>query len=594
MSDHEPAPPMASDGDSPMPFEYDHMPPHDSHPESEPQQPETQQPTQPTLTAPSQLSRTCGHPSCRNLALRGRGGLCGTHWDEAQCIVVLPSDPALTRGAGAEGAVDVNVNGVISSPPPKTTASMRAPRKRCLIVGCEKVAKGRCEGRCQVHYKEHLLASAGGDAAAARERDAAAATSSDTKRAPFFCSVPGCPRQAAGSCSGMCTRHYREQNPDGQAHVKLRAMAKTCRYVYVAGEHDRNEDPGAARMEAGRTCTRVAQGGCAGLCKRHWTITVNREGGAASTLGPGKHLGTGKKMARCAVADCGKYSRRRGMCQKHWRDHCPDEYKAVVEAEAASGYKGGIAGRKCTREDCGKWARGKNGLCRKHAREAGFEVPSYPSPSRRKEQEAALAEQEAAAVAAQAAVAAEQAVKLPPALDHQDKAEAATEAIEQVVAITDEVMAAAAAAAAAPGGEDETDQAVAVAAASTAEAQHQAQELGSCSVAQCPEPVGIGGYRGMCVTHWLEAERARAASEPRRKRCAVDGCDRQAREANMCHRHGRELLDHHQHHQEEEQQQEEQQQQQQEDVYMGNESIAEGNHKRRRMEGEDDTMIQGV
>ena len=162
MSDHDPAPPMASDGDSPMPFEYDHMPPHDSHPESEPQQPETQQPTQPTLTAPSQLSRTCGHPSCRNLALRGRGGLCGTHWDEAQCIVVLPSDPALTRGAGAEGAVDVNVNGVISSPPPKTTASMRAPRKRCLIVGCEKVAKGRCEGRCQVHYKEHLLASAGG------------------------------------------------------------------------------------------------------------------------------------------------------------------------------------------------------------------------------------------------------------------------------------------------------------------------------------------------------------------------------------------------------------------------------------------------
>ena len=62
-----------------------------------------------------------------------------------------------------------------------------------------------------------------------------------------------------------------------------------------------------------------------------------------------------------------------------------------------------------------------------------------------------------------------------------------------------------------------------------------------CSIEGCDLPPGTGGYKGMCVKHWLEIEKQKAANEThrRRKRCSVDGCDKQAREYGMCHRHGR-------------------------------------------------------
>ena len=62
-----------------------------------------------------------------------------------------------------------------------------------------------------------------------------------------------------------------------------------------------------------------------------------------------------------------------------------------------------------------------------------------------------------------------------------------------------------------------------------------------CSIEGCDLPPGTGGYKGMCVKHWLEIEKQKAANEThrRRKRCSVDGCDKQAREFGMCHRHGR-------------------------------------------------------
>ena len=62
-----------------------------------------------------------------------------------------------------------------------------------------------------------------------------------------------------------------------------------------------------------------------------------------------------------------------------------------------------------------------------------------------------------------------------------------------------------------------------------------------CSVAGCDLPPGTGGYKGMCVKHWLETEKHKSVHETtrRRKRCSVDGCDKQAREYGMCHRHGR-------------------------------------------------------
>ena len=62
-----------------------------------------------------------------------------------------------------------------------------------------------------------------------------------------------------------------------------------------------------------------------------------------------------------------------------------------------------------------------------------------------------------------------------------------------------------------------------------------------CSIAGCDLPPGTGGYKGMCVKHWLETEKHKSVHETtrRRKRCSVDGCDKQAREYGMCHRHGR-------------------------------------------------------
>ena len=62
-----------------------------------------------------------------------------------------------------------------------------------------------------------------------------------------------------------------------------------------------------------------------------------------------------------------------------------------------------------------------------------------------------------------------------------------------------------------------------------------------CSVAGCDLPPGTGGYKGMCVKHWLETEKHKSVHETtrRRKRCSVEGCDKQAREYGMCHRHGR-------------------------------------------------------
>lgn len=62
-----------------------------------------------------------------------------------------------------------------------------------------------------------------------------------------------------------------------------------------------------------------------------------------------------------------------------------------------------------------------------------------------------------------------------------------------------------------------------------------------CSIAGCDLPPGTGGYKGMCVKHWLEAEKHKSVHETtrRRKRCSIDGCDKQAREYGMCHRHGR-------------------------------------------------------
>ena len=62
-----------------------------------------------------------------------------------------------------------------------------------------------------------------------------------------------------------------------------------------------------------------------------------------------------------------------------------------------------------------------------------------------------------------------------------------------------------------------------------------------CSIEGCGLPPGTGGYKGMCVKHWLEIEKQKAANEThrRRKRCSVDFCDKQAREYGMCHRHGR-------------------------------------------------------
>lgn len=62
-----------------------------------------------------------------------------------------------------------------------------------------------------------------------------------------------------------------------------------------------------------------------------------------------------------------------------------------------------------------------------------------------------------------------------------------------------------------------------------------------CSIEGCDLPPGTGGYNGMCVKHWLETEKHKSVHETtrRRKRCSVEGCEKQAREYGMCHRHGR-------------------------------------------------------
>jgi len=384
------------------------------------------------------------------------GGLCGHHWEEVQATTSLQ----LSTGPDGTGVVK--------------TATMKAPRKRCAVEGCEKVAKGRCEGRCQLHFKEYLRSLEAQDAATGGTDGAA----SQAKRTKFFCKLEGCERQSAGACEGYCTRHYREQNPGGVAAERLTAMGKKCKYV----------------QEDGSQCDKLAQGGCGGLCKRHWSISGS--------------VGSGKKVARCSVAGCGKYARRKGMCQKHFREVHPEEYKASVTAEDP-----GIAGKRCAVDGCTKWARGKVGMCRRHARESGLLVDEGPSKATE------VAEAVAAGVDPRNLLPAlpEQDMKVAP--DGAAKDEGVVDAASAVDVVSEVVNEIAGAEATEAAESDPT----------------------KCVVAACEAPPGIGGYRGMCIAHWLESERERASSAgaPRRKRCSVEDCEKQARDFGMCHRHGR-------------------------------------------------------
>ena len=222
--------------------------------------------------------------------------------------------------------------------PPLIIASIHT-----LLQGCEKVAKGRCEGRCQAHFKEFLAQLDAADEA--NGTTGADGVGSQARRTKFFCAVEDCHRQAAGNLKGYCQRHYGQINPDGNAKQRVYQISRKCSYV----------DPDAPDI----ACTKLAQGGCNGLCKGHWNVMV-----ASATVDPdaaAKVRGTGgKKSPRCKSAGCDKYSRKKGYCQRHFRELNPEEYK-----QATADMDPSIVGKRCSVEECTKWARGKTGMCRR-------------------------------------------------------------------------------------------------------------------------------------------------------------------------------------------------------------------------------------
>ena len=100
---------------------------------------------------------------------------------------------------------------------------MKAPRKRCLVEGCEKVAKGRCEGRCQIHFKEYIAQLDANDDGIGVEQ---------AHRTKFFCAVENCQKQAAGNLKGYCQRHFRELKPEefkqASAEMDPAIVGKRC------------------------------------------------------------------------------------------------------------------------------------------------------------------------------------------------------------------------------------------------------------------------------------------------------------------------------------------------------------------------------
>ena len=214
---------------------------------------------------------------------------------------------------------------------------MKAPRKRCLVEGCEKVAKGRCEGRCQIHFKEYIAQLDANDDRIGVDQ---------AHRTKFFCAVENCQKQATGNLKGYCQRHYSEINPDGNAKQHIQAISKKCTYV----------DP--AKPDS--VCGKLAQGGCKGLCKGHWNVLAASVAADPNAAAKMQSIGGGKKAPRCKAAGCDKYSRKQGYCQRHFRELKPEEFKqASAEMDPA------VVGKRCSVPDCTKWARGKTGMCRR-------------------------------------------------------------------------------------------------------------------------------------------------------------------------------------------------------------------------------------
>lgn len=152
-------------------------------------------------------------------------------------------------------------------------------------------------------------------------------------------------------------------------------------------------------------------------------------------------------------------------------------------------------------------------MCRRHARESGLLVDEGPS------KETEVAEAVAAGVDPRNLLPAlpEQEVKVSPdgAVKDDGVVDAAS-AVDVVSEVVNEI-------------------------AGTEATEATESDPTKCVVVGCEAPPGIGGYRGMCIAHWLESERERAVSAdaPRRKRCSVEDCEKQARDFGMCHRHGR-------------------------------------------------------
>jgi len=398
---------------------------------------------------------------------------------------------------------------------------MKAPRKRCLVDGCEKVAKGRCEGRCQIHFKEYLA-----ELDAADEANGIAGTDgvgTQARRTKFFCAVDDCPRQATGNLKGYCQRHYQEINPDGNAKQRVHAISKKCNYVDPA-----NPDPDGA-------CGKLAQGGCKGLCKGHWNLMTASAASDPNAAAKVQSLGGGKKAPRCKAAGCDKYSRKKGYCQRHFRELNPEEYK-----QASAEMDPTITGKRCNVQECTKWARGKTGMCRRHARELGLVQDDPPR------KEVAIPAEEYGVVGPDGQL---------PVMD-------VTHEAAEVVAAAEETAAAAGAASVAVDVGYEAEAAPTVEGLGTVMQEEEPQDAvqaavevvnetllqpvpvadpTKCSIEGCDLPPGTGGYNGMCVKHWLEIEKQKSVNEShrRRKRCSIDGCDKQAREYGMCHRHGR-------------------------------------------------------